>query len=281
MRVSRVFAVVVMAAAAVLLAGSVPGVDGVWRGGDESGALQDQSGLDEPAPLDGSSGEQPAVVECDWEQPPRPDSALDIPDPDDYLQGGVLADEIVEFNGHRLPIAELVDLMWIADDMGISVEEAIFRYGWQTQFSEVATRLESTYPDQFAGAAIVDNGCRARIAFRGPVPDLAVELAATLPVRVELVGDTGFSQAELVDTLQEVYGPIVTHPEIANASGGPDPETGIIQIHAQPRGPTTPTERAALCARLQPPPPDNPSITVQLTLVEDLDAGPRTRTHVC
>jgi hypothetical protein len=113
------------------------------------------------------------------------------------------------------------------------------------------------------------------------VPDLAVELAATLPVRVELVGDTGFSQAELVDTLQEVYDPIVTHPEIANASGGPDPETGIIQIHAQPRGPTTPTERAALCARLQPPPPDNPSITVQLTLVEDLDAGPRTRTHVC
>jgi hypothetical protein len=78
------------------------------------------------APAPGADGD------CRWDPPPRPDSALDIPDPDDYLipmEDGsyFLPDETVGFNGHTLTLAELQDLIMIAGDMGIGVEEAIFR----------------------------------------------------------------------------------------------------------------------------------------------------------
>jgi len=291
MRASRLFAVVMMAAAGSLLVGSVPTAGGVWRGSDASGrqldesALdeqgQDELGLDAPSSFDDRSNAQPAVGDCDWDPPPRPDSALDIPDPDDYLEDGHLPDVTVEFDGHRLPLAELVDIMWVAEDLGISVEEGIFRFGWQNQFAAIVTELEETYPDRFAGAAIVDNGCGAWIAFSGSVPDLAVELAGTLPVPVDLLGDQGFAERELVDALHEAYVPIVEHPDVLHASGSPDSETGVITIYAQPRGSTDPAERDELCARLRPSPSTNPTITIQLILVEDLHTGPASRTHPC
>ena len=291
MRASRVFAVVIMAAAGSLLVGSVPTAGGVWQGSDASGRQLDESvsgeqgldelGLDAPSSSDDRSGAQPAVGDCHWDRPPRPDSALNIPDPDDYLENGHLPDVIVEFNGHRLPLAELVDIMWVAEELGISVEEGIFRFGWQNQFAAIATELEERYPDRFAGAAIVDSGCGAWIAFSGSVPDLAVELAGTLPVRVDLLGDRGFAERELVEALHEAYVPIAQHPDVLHASGGPDGETGVITIYAQPRGSTGPAERDELCARLRPRPPANPTITIQLILVEDLDSGPESGTHTC
>jgi hypothetical protein len=176
------------------MAGSVYRDDGVWRGSAESGVMLDQAGLNESALGDGDLAEQPTVAECDWDPPPRPDSELDIPNPDDFLAGGFLSSETVEFNGHRLPVAELVDLLRIAEDSGISVEEAIFRYGWQNQFAIAATELEETYPEKFAGAGVIDDGCRAWIAFSGTVPDPANELAEAVPVPVDLIGDRGFPQ---------------------------------------------------------------------------------------
>lgn len=89
--------------------------------------------------------------------------------------------QTVEFNGHRLPIAELQDLMWIAADDGIPLEEAIFRYGWQNQFAHAATELEENHPYEFAGAGIVNNGCGAWIAFSGAVPAEAFDLTASIP----------------------------------------------------------------------------------------------------
>lgn len=279
-------AVGIMAAAGALLVGSVPTAGGVWRAADAGGGRLDESGLDksgpdEPTGLDDRSVAHPAVGDCDWDPPPRPDSALDIPDPDAYIEDGHLPDVTVEFNGHRLPLAELVDIMWVAEDMGISVEEGIFRFGWQNQFAAIATELEETYPGHFAGAAIVNSGCGAWIAFNGSVPDLAVELAGTLPVPVDLIGDRRFAERELVDALHEAYGPIVQRPDVIDASGSPDSETGVVTIYAQPRGSTDPAERDDLCSRLQPPPPATPAITIQLILVEDLDAGPAPRTHIC
>jgi hypothetical protein len=286
MRASRVCAVVIMAAAGALLVGSVPTAGGLWRAADASGGQLDESGLDEsgldePTGLDDRSVAHPAVGDCDWDSPPRPDSALDIPDPDAYIEDGHLPDVTVEFNGHHLPLAELVDIMSVAEDMGISVEEGIFRFGWQNQFAAIATELEETYPDRFAGAAIVNSGCGAWIAFTGLVPDLALELAGKLPVPVELIGDRGFAEHELVDALHEAYIPTVQHPSVISASGSPDSESGVITIYAQPRSSTDPAERDELCARLQPPPPTNPAITIQLILVEDLDSGPSSRTHTC
>ena len=279
MRVPAVFAALLIAGTGGLLAGSVYTDDGVWRGSAESGVLLDQAGLNESALVDGHVAEQPTVAECDWDRPPRPDSELDIPNPDDFLAGGALSSETVEFNGHRMPVAELVDLLRMAEESGISLEEAIFRYGWQNQLAIATTELEETYPDQFAGAGVIDDGCRAWIAFRGSVPDPARELAEAAPVPVDLIGDRGFSAGELGDTLREAYYKLVQHPEVANASGGTDIEAGVITIHAQPRNSTSPGERDVMCRALRPSPPANPAITIELVLVEYF--GPGTRTHAC
>jgi pimeloyl-ACP methyl ester carboxylesterase len=191
-----------------------------------------------------------------------------------------LPDETVAFNGHTLTLAELQDLIMIAGDMGIGVEEAIFRYGWQTQFSEVAAELAARYPDSYAGAAIVDDGCGAWIAFNGPVPPQATGLVDSLPVPVRLIGERGFAEAELVEVLEEAYFEIYGHPGIANATGGSDIDTGVITIEAQP-DPSIPSgDWSALCARLRPPQPANPAITIELILVEDLESGPG-RTQNC
>ena len=245
MRVPAVFAALLVAGTGGLLAGSVYTDDGVWRGSAESGVLLDQAGLNESALVDGHVAAQPTVAECDWDRPPRPDS----------------------------------DLLRMAEESGISLEEAIFRYGWQNQLAIATTELEETYPDQFAGAGVIDDGCRAWIAFRGSVPDPARELAEAAPVPVDLIGDRGFSAGELGDTLREAYDKLVQHPEVAIASGGTDIEAGVITIHAQPRNSTSPGERDVMCRALRPSPPANPAITIELVLVEYF--GPGTRTHTC
>lgn len=268
-----------------LVAGPVSG--NVWRAVAVDGAGFGQestgSGLGQPG---GDEAGRPELAPCDWDPPPRPDSALDLPDPHDYLAEGddgamLLPSVQVEFNGHRLNLAALVDLMTIAEQYGIGVEEAIFRWGWQEQFSDLLSEVTSRYPEQYTGGAITADGCGAWIGFTGPVPPAAAGLVADLPVPVELVADRGFAEAELADLVPEVYYPVYEHPEVANAMGSPDHETGVITIHAQPRGSTTQAERDRVCAALQPPAPANPAIMVRVILVENLDTWPETRSHAC
>lgn len=274
------------ALAVVALAGA-PATDQFWPGGEATvgllSGLGDHTGagdhgLAEPRQPDRG----PARVECEWATPPRPDAELDIPDPNDYLilldDGSYfLPDETVEIGDHELSLALLVDLLWIAGDEGISLEEAIFRFAWQERFAHVVTELQRGGSGRFAGAAIVDGGCGAWIAFNGPVPPGAAELVAQLSVPVELIGDRGYSEAELAGVLHEVFPRIAEHSDIVNASGWTDLATGSVIIHAQPASDTTARARAALCEALRPPPAANPAIEIRLILIEA--AG--SRTHPC
>ncbi|HLU44344.1 MAG TPA: hypothetical protein VKZ67_04885 [Natronosporangium sp.] len=153
-------------------------------------------------------------------------------------------------------------------------------HSWQNTFAKVVSTLERDHPGQLAHAAIVDDGCAALLMFRGAVPDQAATLTAPLPVPVRLVGDRGYSQDELVEVLQSTYYAIVHHPRIAAASGVPVTERGLVVIHAQPDGPTTRSERNALCRQLRPAAPANPAIRIQLILTEYLH-HPATRLHPC
>jgi hypothetical protein len=54
---------------------------------------------------------------------------------------------------------------------------------------------------------------------------------------------------------------------------------GVITIHAQPRRSTGSGEGDIVCGALRPSPPANPAITIEVILVEDIDAGPRSRTR--
>jgi hypothetical protein len=167
--------------------------------------------------------------------------------------------------------AELEDIAFIAEQDGIPLDEAIARYGWQTCFGEVTNYLSETYPDQYAGAAIVQDGRRAWIAFKAEVPDEVSGLIEAIPVPVDLVGSRGFSEVELNETLQSVYADISTDGEVAASNGSYDIETGVITIHAQPvQTLTEPDQREQLRERLLPEQPANTAITLDVIVVDKL-----------
>lgn len=79
----------------------------------------------------------------------------------------------------RISADELIDLQLIAEQRGISLEQAINDVAWQDDFASMATELEERFPDEFAGAEIGDAAGRvAGIAFEGAVPAVAVSRAA-------------------------------------------------------------------------------------------------------
>lgn len=167
--------------------------------------------------------------------------------------------------------AELEDIAFIAEQDGIPLDEAIERYGWQACFAELTSYFNEAYPDQYAGAAIVDDGRRAWIAFKGEIPGEVPDLVEAIPVTVDLLGARGFSEVELSETLQSVYADISNDEEVAAANGSYDIETGLITIHAQPlQTLTDPDQREQLRERLLPDQPANTAIAIEVIVVDEL-----------
>jgi hypothetical protein len=177
---------------------------------------------------------------------------------------------------------ELEDIAFIAEQDGISLDDAVARYGWQGCFGEVIGYLGEVYSDQYAGAAVVDAGRGAWIAFRDDIPGEVPDLVEAIPVTVELIGDRGFSEAELNETLQLFYADITNHEDVVASDGSYDIETGVITIHAQPlETPLDSDERARLRETLQPDQPGNAAITIEVIVVDQLgsvDEGSSSRT---
>lgn len=170
--------------------------------------------------------------------------------------------------------AELEDIDFLAEREGVARDEAIARFGWQKCFSAAADHLRNAHPEEFAGAAIVDGGRGAWVAFRGVAPEEARQWTEEIPVSVELVEGRGFSEAELVHALQTTYEDVQGHEEVLAAAGGYDIETGVITIEAQPRDSTlAAAERDRLHKTLQPAEHDNSAVIVEVELVEELRAG--------
>jgi hypothetical protein len=174
--------------------------------------------------------------------------------------------------------AEREDLEFLAEQEGIDLDEAIERYGWHPCFSEIASSLEEGHPDDFAGAAIVQEDL-PWIPFRDEVPADARELTEEVPATVELIGDRGFSEGELDETLRTVHEQVAAHPDVAASSGGYDVDTGHITILAEPVDEIDGEGWERLESELQPDPPDNEAVTVEVHVVEDIDAA-TARCHV-
>lgn len=173
----------------------------------------------------------------------------------------------------ELSEAELTDLQQIAKQEGIPMEEAIARYGWQDSFSKAVHLIRESFLDRFAGAAITDGGRGAWIAFKEEVPETAVDLVPALPVNVRFIGGKGFSEAEIKQILEQAFHAIAENGDVASAVGGYDVETGVITIEVQPREiPGDAVARERLRARLQPAQPANAAITIQVSIVDELDA---------
>lgn len=170
--------------------------------------------------------------------------------------------------------AELEDITFTAEQEGIPLDEALARYGWQSCFVEVTSYLTENYPSEYAGAAIVEDGRGAWIAFKADIPDEVAGLVDAIPVTVELIGGRGFSEAELNEVLQSVYANISTDEEVVASNGSYDIETGVITIQVQPSESLNQSEqREQLRTRLLPEPPANAAISVDVVVVDELGGG--------
>lgn len=70
-----------------------------------------------------------------------------------------------------MSLAELEDLKTIAEEEDISFFEAIKGNGSQDEFLDFADKMEESYPDRFAGAAMDDENDGVWIGFKGDIPD--------------------------------------------------------------------------------------------------------------
>ncbi len=119
---------------------------------------------------------------------------------------------------------ELEDLQFIADQEGISLQEAIERYGWQDNFSLAVSRIAEVTPDTFAGAEIVD-GSNAWIAFTENPPKAALDIIDIFTgshggVSVDVRVERGITPAEISDAIPAVHYALLEAPGVRISHAG-------------------------------------------------------------
>ena len=117
---------------------------------------------------------------------------------------------------------ELIDLQAVADQYGISLQEAIDRYAWNDNFSLAVSKIRVAAPATFAGAEIVD-GSHAWIAFAGPPPKTALDIidiftSSHSGVSVEVRTNQSVTAAELETAIPAVHYAVFKAPGVRDAS---------------------------------------------------------------
>ncbi|MEV4222911.1 S1 family peptidase [Nonomuraea sp. NPDC049725] len=139
-----------------------------------------------------------------------PDGPVDTPD--------VLIDD--------LSAVQLLDLQGLAEADKITLEASIDRYGYYKYNTRVADQLAQTFPAELSGFATQDDGS-AWIGFKGAIPPQAVEMAKTLPVRVQLRGNLGYAETDLPKAQEQLQKALQSRPDVSNVSTWYDPRTGL------------------------------------------------------
>ncbi|WP_336215190.1 S1 family peptidase [Nonomuraea sp. LPB2021202275-12-8] len=188
------------------------------------------------------------------------------------LPDGPVPDPIIKIDG--IPFAELIDLNRIATGKGITLEEAIDRYAWAPTVNDVAVQLTKKFPDEVAGFSLVNDGRTLRMGFKGEVPSEAAEIARTLPGEVVLIKNRGFSEAELKEVGIKQREALAARPDVEMVKRSYDTESGAIILEIQPKKSIRSIDYDRLRTELQPAPSANPSITFQVTVVDDLGIKP-------
>jgi len=144
------------------------------------------------------------------------------------------ADEMIE--QLDLSSAALEDLRFIADEEGWSLEEALYRIGWQEDFSRFVQELREAYPEDFtAGGILGEAGPRSVfIAFSGAVPDEVRFDPRLGHLEVEFRESTGFSEAVLSDQVIDVHY-TMRNLGFLEVGTGPDIDTGQVRVDAARR----------------------------------------------
>jgi len=125
---------------------------------------------------------------------------------------------------------ELEDLRFIAEDEGITLAEAIERIAWQPRFGVFVDRLRSSFPDDFAGARIIDGGrFNAFVQFRGSVPEGVATDASIRGLSIDFRTGVGFSERDLATRARTVHRSLLM-AGFADTVTGYDISSGTIDV---------------------------------------------------
>ncbi|GAB3995599.1 DNRLRE domain-containing protein [Nocardioides marmoraquaticus] len=123
----------------------------------------------------------------------------------------------------------LEDLKRVAQSEGVSLDEAVARWGWQNEFADIVEEMSETHPESFSSAGINESGeVGGTISFTSDAPSAIqseVDVATDdLPVDIAVETDATYTQSE------ELY--VVTQARIAveNASGRTDVSTEYDEV---------------------------------------------------
>lgn len=127
--------------------------------------------------------------------------------------------------------AELQDLQAVADQYGISLQDAIDLYALNDNVTLSISKIRDTFPAAFSGAAIVD-GDHVWIAFAGSAPEAALAMIDAFSgqngVSFEVRTGLGFTEVELQAAIPAAHFAVYESPDVRDASTGYDYSTGEI-----------------------------------------------------
>ena len=127
-------------------------------------------------------------------------------------------------------VAEEADLRAVAQQKGISYEEAVRRYGWQNDLGRVLTRMSQDYPEDYASSAFRDDRS-AVVRFSGGVPPearaLLDEFSEAHEVKIIVETGSGYNESDLSEAVPRVHYALFCAEGVESARTAPD--EGVIK----------------------------------------------------
>ena len=119
--------------------------------------------------------------------------------------------------------AELDDLLFIANQDGITLEESIARHAWRDDFSEMVTAIEDDDPDSVVDAAST-SGSSARIRFSGSISGNARNAIDKfksenphVTVSLQTGKDPGFTKREVEEAVIGAHFAVMEEDDVQDA----------------------------------------------------------------
>jgi hypothetical protein len=119
----------------------------------------------------------------------------------------------------------------LAEQKGISIEEAVKRYEWQTPFSQAASAVEEAMPDAYAASEITGH-FTASVTFAGEVPAGVAEYFKAIPdhVDIELIGGAARALVGLRAEMETLHHKVNKDPDVDQVLSAIDTDRGVIEM---------------------------------------------------
>jgi hypothetical protein len=128
----------------------------------------------------------------------------------------------------------------VAEQYGISREDARERIGWQNAFSMAVDGIQPKYPNAFSRGEITNElPARTVIVFKGPVPPDVASMLVTVPreVEIRLSGGREFTSEEIAQRVINAMHAANDTGLIHATSAEFDDDSGTVQIVGRPKNP--------------------------------------------